>query len=364
MARYFLDLPEEPSPFRFDPRDPPRRRRDLTYWGAVLLAMEPHLEDDAIDVYVTYDTRELPRYGDRVVAVVLGDEVGRIPRYTTLVRAVLKCYGTRPVLGAGPLRNRGLTGATELIQVAVRWSKWMPGAVAHGRALGRRARNSRDVSSPAAIAVLPLGTFNQLDLPVRPMSERATDLFFAGSVEHGSAPWRGFISPKKLARRDMLGAVGRLSAGRPDLTIDLRVTRDFQASEQGSPEEYSEALMASRICLAPRGTSAETFRLLEGLRYGCVVVSDRLPGHWFYEGSPIVQLDRWSDLEAAVTPLLQSPEALEAASRRSLAWWRTHCSEAAVGQFMAAFLNRSAPLAARPRTRSSSLGRGCNARLP
>ncbi len=346
MARYFLDLPEERSPLRFDPRDPPPHRLDMTYWGAALRAMEPHLVDAAIDVYVTYDTRELPAYGEGVVALVLGDEAGRIPRYAAKVRAVFKCYGTHPALGAGPLRNPSLTGMAELIQATVRWSKWLPGAAAQACTLGRPSARRRPGSRPA-IAVLPLGTFNQLDLPIRPIAERPTDLFFAGSIEHGNGRPRTVISPKTLARRDMLEAIGHLSAARPDVAVDVRVTRDFRASEHASREEYSEALMASRICLAPRGNSVETFRLLEGLRYGCVVVSDRLPRHRFYERSPIIQLDRWSDLAAVVTPLLRSPQGLEAASRSGLAWWREHCSEDAVGRFMAAFLNRSGPREAR-----------------
>ena len=48
--------------------------------------------------------------------------------------------------------------------------------------------------------------------------------------------------------------------------------------------------MDARVCLAPRGASVETFRVLEGLRAGCVVVGERLPGHWFYDGAPVIQL--------------------------------------------------------------------------
>ncbi len=98
----------------------------------------------------------------------------------------------------------------------------------------------------------------------------------------------------------MVAAVESLAAHRPGLRTDIRLTSGFTSSE-GAAEGYSQALMDSRICLAPRGNSAETFRVLEGLRYGCVVVGERLPPFWFYENSPVIQLRTWSELESAVT---------------------------------------------------------------
>ena len=125
----------------------------------------------------------------------------------------------------------------------------------------------------------------------------------------------------------------------PDLRVDIRVTRGFEASAAASPESYSRALMDSRVSLAPRGNSVETFRVLEGLRAGCVIVGERLPKHWFYDGAPVLQLDSWQDLEAALLPVLRDPVALESMHAGALAWWRDRCSEPAVGRFMAERLN-------------------------
>ena len=99
--------------------------------------------------------------------------------------------------------------------------------------------------------------------------------------------------------------------------------------------------MNSRICLAPRGNSAETFRVLEGLRCGCVVVGDRLPPLLVLRGQP----------RAAAGPLERARAGGHARPRRpgremarlhaeSLAWWRDRCSEQAVGRFLAERLNR------------------------
>jgi hypothetical protein len=342
MAQYFLDLPESSTPVSWDPHAGPRpERADTRYFGAVFREMEKRLHDPDIEVHLTWDVDHLPAYGSCVVAVVLGDEVGRIPRYAGRVRAVFKCYGTRPTLGTGPLRDRSLTGVLNLAQYAVRWVRWLPCGAAHARLLlSRRLRGRPD---PAAVPVIPLGTFNLLDLPLIPIAERPTDVFFAGSVEHQPSLRHRLGSPKTRARREMVAALERLGRRRPGLRVDLRLTPGFDASAAGPPADYSRALMNARICLAPRGTSVETFRVFEGLRFGCVVVGERLPSHWFYRGGPVIQLDRWNELERALGPLLDDPAELRRRHEQALAWWRDNCSEAAVGRFLAEHLNATKP---------------------
>jgi hypothetical protein len=342
VPQYFLDLPSGEGTHEWDPRcGGVRQRRDTTYWAGVFVAMEELLRDPAIDVYLTFDTRRLPRYGGDVVAVVLGDELGAIPRYLDRVRAVFKCYGTRPALGAGPLRDPGLTGMAELVQYGVRWLRWLPSGVARARlALRGAARTARPVAQPLAV---PLGTFNQVPLPLVPLEQRGTDLFFAGSIEHRGTRAHRLLSAKVRSRREMLAAVRELNRARPELRIDLRLTDSFSDSEASPARDYSAAMMQARICLAPRGTSVETFRLLEGLRCGCVVVAPRLPKRWFYDGSPVLELDRWRELAAHVSPMLDDPAALQAAHEQSLSWWQERCSEAAVGRFLAERLNALAP---------------------
>ncbi len=80
MPRYFLDLPEDAEPLRWDPHAGPRpERADTRYFGAVFRAMEATLEDGDIDVHLTWNGERLPDYGPRVVAVLLRDDGGRVP---------------------------------------------------------------------------------------------------------------------------------------------------------------------------------------------------------------------------------------------------------------------------------------------
>jgi hypothetical protein len=336
MPRYFLDLPEGSRPVPWDPHAGPRPERpDTRYFGRVLIEMEKRLADERLDIYLTWSVDRLPDYGDRVVAIVLGDEAGRIPRYADSVHAVFKSYGTRPVLESASL-GPGAVGLGAIAQFGLRWLRWLPGGVAHGaRIAGRRLRGE---AVPRRLFTIPLGTYNQLDLPTLAVEDRPTDLFFAGSVEHHGSP-RRLHSPKLLAREEMLSAVERLGRRRPKLRLDIRVTDGFMASAGASPADYSRGLMEARICLAPRGTSLETFRVFEGLRYGCVVVTERLPHTWFYDGAPILQLKRWNELEQVIAPLLDDPAELARWHVHALDWWRERCSEAALGNYMADRLN-------------------------
>jgi hypothetical protein len=95
----------------------------------------------------------------------------------------------------------------------------------------------------------------------------------------------------------------------------------------GAGDRYTEIMADTRIALAPRGSSVETYRFFEAMRQGCVVICDRLPPHWFYAGCPAVQIDDWGNLEAEVKALSADPERLKDLHRRSLAWWDEKLSE-------------------------------------
>jgi hypothetical protein len=99
-------------------------------------------------------------------------------------------------------------------------------------------------------------------------------------------------------------------------------------------QEYSAALMNSRIALCPRGNFDETFRLFESARAGCVLVSEPLPRRWYYDGAPITQLTRWSELTQTLRQLTADPSALANNARQAHQWWLDSCSEAAIAKYV------------------------------
>jgi hypothetical protein len=339
MTHYFICKPGQP-PIAWFPPDPAQAvDANCAYFGKVFEVMEQHLTLQDLTVYFTWDVNELPSYGDNVVAVIQGDEWCRIPQYAHRVRAVFKCYGTRPILGCHPLQHPSYLNVLTALQFFRILLIRIPGVLQHWwHSLKRFAW-----ASPSAIYDIPLGYYNQADLPIQAIEQRPYDVFFAGSVIQGDYPlWspkRYVGTPKNLSRQQMLEQLQEIAEMNPGWKIKLRLTTDFNASRDSDQSSYSERMMNTKICLVPRGTSFETFRFFEALRYGCIVITEALPDRWFYTHSPAIQIADWHQLESILSDLLNHPDRLQALHQASLSWWNDYCSESAVGRYMAQCLN-------------------------
>jgi hypothetical protein len=333
--RYFTSLTSDKE---FVPWHPPAVPEEIAlpdpiYFAGVLAELDRRLESGGLTVYMTQNLDELPSYGMDVVVVLMGEEFTRVPRYFDRVLAVFKNYPVRPALTTNVLREPSWMNF---------W--WF---VAYARTLVHHAPGLRDYRRRRAeggwvapIWRLPVGTANQFDLPLKPLAERGTDLFFAGSILHrpgAVSKMRERLGPKTIAREAMLRQAEALAARRPDLAVEMVITREFVDSIRGErAASYSEALMDSRVALVPRGTAPDTYRFWQALRCGCVTVVDTVPRDpYFYDDAPVVRLSRWEQLEETVLPIVDDPQRMKDLHERSLDWWRTRGSAAAVGGFMA-----------------------------
>jgi len=313
----------------------------LNYFAKVFEAMETSLEASYLVFYCTWDTNKLPSYGQNVVAVVLGDEWCRIPTYSHKVRAVFKCYGTRPTLGCNPFFKPSYLNFLALLKFVKTWVERLP-SLSNYALLRLRGLLSRSARVPS-IYDIPLGYFTQLNLPIKDIKERTYDVSFVGSVDHlPYSKWsikRLLDSPKSYSRRRMITALNEIEEEYPEFRVKLSITSGFGVDSGEGEISYSQEMMNTKICLVPRGASLETFRFFEALRYGCVVVTEALPSRWFYDGSPAVQVHDWSDLEKILKRLIQDEDLMQRKHYESLEWWRTKCSEGAVGAYIARKLN-------------------------
>lgn len=316
----------------------------LTYFSKIFEAMEKSLQVKGLIFYLTWENLDqLPSYGENVVAIVLGDEWCRIPKYCHKVRAVFKCYGTRPTLGCKPVLKPSYLNIMTLVNFIKLWIAGLPGQLNYTL---ENLKNGRAIAAKTApIYDIPLGYFKQLDLPPKAIEHRLYDVSFAGSIEHKSySAWSWkywFKSPKIISRKEMISAINLIRKECPEIKFDLTITSDFNAARSADERSYSTKMMDTKICLVPRGTSLETYRFFEGIRYGCVVVTEALPSRWFYDDSPAIQITDWNELGEIIEKFSNNQQLMKKKHRESLEWWKTKCSEVAVGNYIAEKLNHS-----------------------
>ncbi len=307
-----------------------KNKPDLIYFGRVLDHIKTHIKTSGLIFYITWDVKKLPSYGNHVVPILLGDEWCRIPDYFSKVRATFKAYGTKPEFGFFVFHGSPqiiLLNLLQLIRITV---LRLPGILKNFvYSIGRPLPPIFDI---------PLGYFQQLDLPVKAINERDIDIFFAGSIAHKKesllslSRWLG--GPKTISRRIMIEKVKEIQQRHPELNIKLLETSSFSHSVEAGSKLYSENMMNSKIALIPRGASLETLRFFESVRYGCIPIAEHLPSRWFYNNSPTPRVSNWNQLERIVTSILSNQDCLMTAHQDSLSWWRDNCSENTVGQYI------------------------------
>jgi hypothetical protein len=343
--RYFVVEKDDPTPRDWSPGSWDQSwPHDCRYYGQVFLEMEKTLKVPNLRIYMTWDVDRLPEYGDDIVVALLGDEFAVIPRYASHVRAIVKTLGTFPFLGIR--RWRPFDRLRFLLAM-----KYLRNLALHARSRMAASRPPADWPAPVRTKPLiinaPLGYALLEDVPMKTMHERPYHCFFAGLVatapdRPGHPKWR--IIPKdevrKLGREVMLRAVAEFQKKEPRFRFDGSVVSSpSQSAKSPDGRSYSQRMMDSKICLAPRGSMVDSWRFFEGVRSGCLVITEPLPDEYFYRDAPVIQIDRWTELESVIRPFLDDDDALEACRQRTLAYWRGRCGEAAFGAYVAKCIN-------------------------
>jgi hypothetical protein len=316
---------------------------DCAYLGGVLRAFERHWDGPALTFYVTYDTSTLPSYGPNVVAVLLNDEWFRTPVYTGQVLAVMRNLPGRPWFPwetiASPSVAGGFALANHLRVLSER---------NRAQRMSARIRTDRGWPAPSRDNTIdiPLGYYRQPEKPIKPLEERAGDVYFGGSLIHDlnrKERWKQLVkrtagNPKQRYRASMLRELERVRALHPSIKARITVTGEFRDLAASHVTDYAQDMMDARIALVPRGTAGESYRLFEAWRYGCIVICEPLPPRPFLEGAPTITLRSWRELERVLPELLADPARQRQLHEGSLRWWRNVCSEEATGLRVAARL--------------------------
>lgn len=289
---------------------------------AVLSVAEQSIQDHSLHFYLTKDANKLPEYGPHVVAVLLQEEHCRIPAYACHIRGVVRSLPCTPFPGFR-FHPLNLVLAFEYLrdQMFHKRSKQLLRA-AHPEWPSRLHAIPR-------IYTIPVGYHSHEELAPMPMRERSIDLFFP---EETDAPYR-FWTSETQTRRQLREVLDQLRK-HPEWHIHLD-----KSSAGDAVARTAHKMMNSRICLAPRGATAETFRLYEGLRAGCLVIANPLPEEPFLKGAPVLQVNHWNELPDLLRKYARDLDALEHYHQASLDRWQNHCHEKVIGPQVGLFLN-------------------------
>lgn len=322
--------------------DPPKPQLMwATYHSKTLQTVEKNLSGSGLTFYLTRDELNyLPSYGENVVVIIAADEWCRIPKYAHRVLAIFKSYGIKPFLGCNPFLEPSYVNFSSLVQFLRIWLAYLPGLINYGFQILRSIVLGR-LKIPK-IYTIPLGYYNQLDTPQKPINERTYDVFFAGSILNDSyipgslkAFLAGLLTPPKIqSRQKMISRLRQFQYRFLNFKIELSLTTGFYLLTEEDIQTYAERLMNSKICLIPRGTSYETYRFFEAIRFGCIPVVETLPSHWFYDNLLGVKIKNWDNLTETLEELLNNPDLLQSMHQNAMWWWQNKCSEIAVGQYI------------------------------
>ncbi len=348
--RFFMDSTYAGDGERLREIAPPPWTSDLPaefrYPYDVLERALPDVQAEGLRFLFTKEAYFLPEYGPQVVPVLLQEERCKVPVYGRHVRAVLRNLLTYPFLGYRP--SRVLTkGFTRL--EAVLTFEYLRDTYTSRRARQALAHPPSDFPAPIRrdprTIRLPLGYHSQVAVPQVAMAERELDTFFVGQVKEWVPPgsYRRYISSSKMEARKQIWTVLRQLQQEGKWRMDLGdIAADQNKAAGAAFGSYSEKMMQSRVCVAPRGSMADTFRAFEGLRAGCLVVANPLPKDDFlFPGAPLLIVDHWREIRGILERYARDTNALEEWRARSLAWWDDRLRPEVLARFVAHELNEA-----------------------
>ncbi|MFL6238177.1 MAG: hypothetical protein ACJ735_01610 [Actinomycetes bacterium] len=299
---------------------------DLNYYGRVFERVDQRLPDAGLHVLATDALRgPLPVSGPDVVVLCLNDEHGFTPTYAYDVGLVVKTMGAgkrAPYVAWWPLRRwpGALLVAAQEALVQKRRLPYLSRA-----ALGTATHLRRP---PVVDVPLGIRAFYHRDLV--PFDERRFDVMFAGSlVNEPGEEKRRFPTQKVRFRREFLAALDEAQRVRPAVRFSVRTVPSHWTAMQ-AVRAYLDELVQSRIVLCPRGSSLDTHRFFEALRFGCVPVYEVLPRRPYYRGSPAVRCADWTKLPQVLDRLLADPAGLRQRHEAALQWYADHVAPPAV----------------------------------
>jgi hypothetical protein len=312
---------------------------ELRYPYDVLEQALPLVNARGLHFYFTKNAYRLPEYGEHVVSMLLQEERCKVPVYGRYIRATIRNLMSKPFLGWRP--HLPLT-SVEAVLTFEYTRDWFT----HLKSRWARAHPPTDWPSPIRKEPLtlriPLGYHSQVEVPYIPIKDRALDMFFAGEVRHAVSKksYKYWTSTSKFEVRGQL--FRELHKLKDEWRIDMGAIASVDKNSKAQAfNSYSEKMMNTRICLAPRGSLPDTYRHFEGMRAGCMIVSNPVPVEPYLYGAPMLIIDHWSELRGILAKYGRNDDFLQEMGDKANHWWKTRLTPEIMGRYIAGELNQS-----------------------
>ena len=195
-------------------------------------------------------------------------------------------------------------------------------------------------SSRPNVYSIPLGYFtSEVSGETIEMPERLFDISFTGCLNRNRARLASLLSGKKVQwiadglekrKKKTLVTLNRIIKWEHNNDY-FYFTEDFNVGL--NKERYSLVLRNSRIVLCPRGwVNAETFRMYEAMKFGCVVITEKLPERDFYRNVPVFQIENWKEGLEVARYMAKHPERLVELGSSSQRFYEEHYQPRAVAK--------------------------------
>lgn len=141
------------------------------------------------------------------------------------------------------------------------------------------------------------------------------------------------VSTEAIYALHRLGLLRRyIFSSKHDQTY-IEFTKHFKGGLSASA--YAHRLSDAKIVLCPRGfVSSETFRHVEALRAGAVIISEALPDTNIYRHSPIITIRNWKDGLLKAKQLLLDEDRLIHLQKESIRYYEETLSERATARYI------------------------------
>jgi hypothetical protein len=165
--------------------------------------------------------------------------------------------------------------------------------------------------------------------PEKKLSERKYDIFYAAQP----LPWRQTL-------------VDNLNRLKDKFNIFSQVNTTFRSGIH--IDDYYKMLGDTKIAVVPDGTSPDSFRYVEALGSGCIVImTSGYPAHmengrkdevWYYKNSPVFFINSWNELNEELVKNILNLN-IDEIYQKNLEYYDEKLSEQAVANYIIEKIN-------------------------